>query len=149
LQVFFVRRDQLREYQPGSDPSKLLSDFGELNYPVVVNDQVRSSVVVVKNNGRWQMGEIGESVLAKLIARYRKSEANQPSNDPEFLVHVGALGFYFLGRYADARLQLTLLSGEPNTKLQVGSSLPADQVFAFLATLARSQNDSSPHVKKT
>jgi hypothetical protein len=39
LRVFFVRRDQLREYQPGADPAQLLTDFGEMNYPVLLRSR--------------------------------------------------------------------------------------------------------------
>jgi hypothetical protein len=46
IPVLVVSLNQLRQYEPGSDPNKLLTDFNQIHYPVMVGDQVRSAILV-------------------------------------------------------------------------------------------------------
>jgi len=93
LRVMFVRLDRLRAYQPG-DPDKLLTDLHQINYPVLVNQSTRSSVVVQEENGRWKTATLGNGALARQIAEARKTMPAAGASPP-FVLHVGALGLYF------------------------------------------------------
>ena len=146
LRVYFVRLDQLREYQPGSDPNRLLNDLNQMNYPVLSRDKVRSSVVVQQVDNRWRLSKLGQGGLAQQIAAVRKNPAGTVP-DPtaqQFIVHVGALGLYFLGHREGDKLMLTPVTVPTGLNLRAGTPAPAEEVFAALLPLARSQREDAP-----
>ena len=145
LPVMFVRLDQLRQYQPGTDVNSLLGQSNEVNYPVLANNQVRSSVVVQQVNGRWKTGTLGNGGLAKHIADARKARTGAEGAGQQALVHVGSLGFYFLGeRNSDNKWTLTPLVSNPYLNLAAGRAVPAEEVFSRLATAAKALRDDAP-----
>lgn len=140
--VQMVRLDALRQYQAGTDPSSLLTEENRIIYPVMVRDQVKSSIIVEGSGNEWKASSFGGPHLVQQMARYR-TEATTRLNAPAdsvTVVHVAALNLYFLGYRADGRLMLIPLENHADYKLEAGSSLPADQVFAALAPIARNYN---------
>jgi hypothetical protein len=141
VRVQMVRLDALKQYGSG-DPGGLLTDANRVIYPVAVKDQVKSSIVVEGSGNQWKATSFGGPHLVRQIARFR-ADVNarlKPAPDSVIVVHVAALNLYFLGYRVDGRLMLTPLETHPNYKLEAGSSLPAEQVFAALATIAKSYN---------
>jgi hypothetical protein len=145
LRVTLVRLDQLRQYQPGGDPNSLLTDTRQLNYPVLVGEQPRAFVVVREVDGKWRTASLGDGGLAKQVASFRAAPG-QPAaaGTQDAIVHVAALGVYFLGRRADDRLLLTPLASHPEFNLRAGATLPAEEVFASLVEAAKALRDDAP-----
>jgi len=144
LGVLVVSLNQLRQYEPGSDPNRLLTDFNQIHYPVVVGDQVRSAILVDQVNGKWKAGTFGATNLAKLIATARKgTQTSNPSQD--VVVEVPSLGLYFLGhRTEDNKLTLTPLTDYAVFGLRAGGAMPAEEVLAALVPAAKSLNTDAP-----
>jgi hypothetical protein len=142
VRVQMVRLDALRQYQAGADPASLLTEANRIIYPVMVRDQVKSSVIVEGSGSEWKPSSFGGPHLVGQLARYRTDVTGRPNvaADSLTVVHVAALNLYFLGYRMDGRLMLTPLENHPDYKLEAGSSLPADQVFAVLAPIARNYN---------
>jgi hypothetical protein len=139
LPVMFVRLDQLRGYQAGTDVNSLLGQSNEVNFPVIANNQVRSSVVVEQVNGRWKTGTLGNGALAKHIAAVRRDRTGAA------LVHFAALGLYFLGeRNTDNKWTLTPLVSNSELNLAAGRPIPAEEVFTRLAGAAKTLRDDAP-----
>lgn len=142
IRVQIVRLDALRQYEAGADPGPLLTDASRVIYPVTVNSQVKSSIIVEGSAGQWKATSYGGPHLVRQMARYR-TDVNarlKPAPDSLSVVHVAALNLYFLGYRVDGRLMLTPLESHATYKLEAGASLPADQVFATLVPFARSYN---------
>ena len=72
LRVFMVRLDQLQKYQPGSDPNNILSGGDLVIYPVIVEEQVRSSIVVEKVKERWNATSFAAQTRSKCLPRCGK-----------------------------------------------------------------------------
>ena len=144
IHVLVVSLNQLRQYEPGSDPNRLLTDFNQIHYPVVVGDQVRSAILVDQANGKWKAGTFGAANLAKLIAAARKdTQTSNPSQDA--VVQVPSLGLYFLGhRTEDNKLTLTPLTDIAVFGLRAGGAMPAEEVFAALVPAAKSLKTDAP-----
>lgn len=139
--VFDVRLDQLREYREGTDADRLLNDANRIVYPVVVREQVRSSISVEKKDGKWRAVDFGNTGLAKQIsATTRAMAANQRPEDTPVLVHVLPFNLYFLGHHLESRLLLTPLADYSTFNLKAGTTTPANDVMAALAVFARSYN---------
>lgn len=142
IRVQMVRLDALQQYQPSTDPGSLLTEANRVIYPVAVRGQVKSSVIVEGSAGQWRATSFGGPHLVRQMARFRDevSERLKPAADSLTVVHVAALNLYFLGYRVEGRLMLTPLENHPNYRLEAGSSLPAEQVFATLAPIAKSYN---------
>jgi hypothetical protein len=142
VRVQMVRLDALRAYVAGADPGGLLTEANRVIYPVSVNDQVKSSIVVEGSGNQWKASSFGGPHLVRQMARYRADVTARlkPAADSVTLVHVAALNVYFLGYRVDGRLMLTPLENHPEYRLEAGSSVPADQVFATLVPIARNYN---------
>jgi len=132
MQVFRVPLDELRNYQPNSDPERLLVDADRIIYPVVVRD-IRSLVIVEKTAKGWQPTNLGSPKLAKVLFDRRKEKS-------DFIVWVPALNLYFVANRVDNKLMLTPVLDDPNVELSAGRTLPADKVFSLIVPAAKSYN---------
>jgi hypothetical protein len=137
-----VRLDALRKYSAGADPASLLTESNRVIYPVTVDNQPRSSVIVEGSGSQWKFTSFGGPRLVRQVARFRAEVTSRVKapNDAVTLVHVAALNLYFLGYRDDGRLMLTPLETTAAYKLEAGASLPADQVFSALSVNAREYN---------
>lgn len=145
IPVIFVGLNQLREYKQGSDPNALLSSISQTNYPVMARGQVRSSVVVEQVNGKWHTASLGNGALAKAIAAVRKpAAAGAAASGQQALIYVGALGIHFVGERVENKWMLTPLSSSSELDLRAGAAVPAEEVFARLAAVARTLKDDAP-----
>jgi len=142
VRVQMVRLDALRQYEASVDPGRLLAEANRVIYPVAVKDQVKSSIIVEGSGSQWKASSFGGPHFVRQMARYRTDVATRfkPAPDSVSVVHVAALNLYFLGYRLDGRLMLTPLENHPTYRLEAGASLPAEQVFAALAPIARDYN---------
>jgi hypothetical protein len=142
IRVQIVRLDALQQFAPGADPGQLLTEANRVIYPVVVRNQVKSSIIVEGSGGQWKFTDFGGPRLVRQVSQFRTdvTERLKPAPDSLTVVHVAALNLYFLGYRVDGRLMLTPIETHAEYKLEAGSSLPADQVFTALAPFAKSYN---------
>jgi len=142
LHVFFVRLDQLQEYQPGSDPNRLLIDRKRIIFPVIVKKQVRSSIVVDMVNERWQATGFGGPNLMKMFSKVRSAAADSTGLPlPSFFaVQVLALNLNFIAHRIDNELMLTPVLNDPSFEFKAGVALPAADAFERILPAAREHN---------
>ena len=136
LEVFNVGLGQLKGYKSGQDAASLLTKSSASVYPVLVNDQTRSSVTIVHKEGGYEASSFGNAEIVKRIMALR----NKESGTAAFIVRVPALSFYFLGTGAGAELRLTPIVDDPRTGLHAGEPLPAGAVLSQLVPLALAYN---------
>jgi hypothetical protein len=135
---FLVRLDQLRDYQPNKDAASLMSGGDKVVYPVTINGQVRSSIVVDKGASGWKAVAFGGP---QLIRRFSEARSKVSAQDTAtILVNVASLGVYFLGEVRGGQLMLSALADQPDLNLKAGSTEVASKIFAALAPIARSHN---------
>lgn len=139
LRVFMVRLDELQEYQPGSDPSGLLGAGDRVIYPVMFEEQARSSIGVGKVGERWVVTDFGSPVLLKMLTKVRKasSDATGLPISSYFVVQVPALNLYFVAHRASEGLMLTPLVDDPSYGFEAGITMPAEEVFTAILPAAR------------
>lgn len=145
LRVFMVRLDQLQKYQPGSDPNKILSGGDLVIYPVTVEEQVRSSIVVAKAKERWNATSFGGSNQVKMLTKGRKADSDSTGLpiSSYFVVQVPSLNLYFIAHQADEVLMLTPLLDDPSYGFKEGFTMPADKVFEAILPAAK-RHDGLP-----
>lgn len=141
IKILVVPLNQLLRYERGSDPTKLLTDFNQVHYPVLVNEQVRSAILVDQTGGKWKAGTFGASKLAKLIGAARTPNQNSTQDS---VVQIPALGLYFLAHTAENRMTLTALSDSADFGFKAGGVMPADEVFAALVLAAKRLKADAP-----
>jgi hypothetical protein len=147
MRVLMVRLDRLREYRPETKTSEMLEDTHEVRYPVSVDGQVRTSVVMRQIEGKWQVARIGRPALTQSltdIVRKRVAMGRAPA-EALFEVEIPALSLYFVGREADSRLMLTSTVDDARFDLKQGEELDAQQLFARIAPYARDLK-TGPHL---
>jgi hypothetical protein len=146
LHIYRVRLDQLREYEPGGDPEKLLSDIGQDLYPVSVAGAVRSSVLIEKKGGQWSAVSFGGANLVKVLGQRLadNSTTSKVAAASYFEVHVAALNMYFLGYRQESRLMLVPLIDDAKLKFTAGMPVPAAEVFAALVPAAKAVPPDKP-----
>jgi hypothetical protein len=141
LPVSRIQLDQLRAYQPGSDPSKLMMDVGQMMYPVTAREQVRSSIVVVKDGDAWKEAKFGGPAAIKAITSARaKDQGEGKASGPYTLVQVPALNMYFLARQADGKWMFVPAIDDPANNFRAGVAVPAEEALRALSTAAQKYN---------
>jgi len=142
LPVAMVQLDDLRAYRPGNDPAALLRDLHKIVFPILVNNQVRSSITVERRESRWQGTSFGAPTLAGMTERARRASSSASGVAPSsyVLVHVAALNRHYLGHRAGNRLILTTIVDDPVLRLPAGRDIPAADLFAALVPIAQRHN---------
>ena len=130
LQVFMVGLGQLKEYQPGQDPQKLFIEIGRVIYPVMVDDQLRTSLEVEKSGEEWQGTSFGNPNLIQMLSRVRQEKT-------DFVVWIPALNLYFIGSKPTGELLLVPVLDDPQLKLFAGKAIPAGEAFAQILPTAK------------
>jgi len=146
IQVFMVQLDHLQEYEVGTDPESLLSGGDEFSYPVLIREEVRSSIVIMKRNEEWEAVSFGWSNLITLLTEIRKvtSERTGLPLSSFFAVRIPALNLYFLAHRTENNiLMLTPLLDDRGFGFEAGVTMPADAVFETILPAAQ-QHDGSP-----
>lgn len=137
MRILMVRLDQLREYRPGTKISEMLEDTHEVRYPISVDGQVRTSVVMHQIEGKWQVAKFGRPALTQAVtAVVRKHVARTPA-EGLFEVKIPALNLYFVGWEAESSLMLTATMDDSRFDLKQGEELDAKQLFTRIAPYAR------------
>jgi hypothetical protein len=142
VSVFMVELGDLRAYQAGSDPAKLLKPIDKLIYPVNVKNEVRSSIVLQKGKDGWKASDFGGANFARLVTRARDESAKATGLPTAgyFVVQVPALNAYFLGYRQNDKLMVASLADDSALNLRAGAALPAEQVFGDLVPFAQKYN---------
>jgi hypothetical protein len=133
MSLFSVRLDTLTAYQGSGDPSILLQDAHKTIYPVMVDQQVVSSVAVTQRGDGWRATDFGNSALTRALMAHRQSQG-------DFAVWVPALKIYFTARGTGNALTLTPIMDDPRFDLKSGDGIPASNVFAALQRGASGYN---------
>jgi len=139
---YMIRLDELQKYQPGQPASKLLHATGRLIYPLEVNRNPQSSVVLTFKEQGWVVESFGATSQTKMFAKQRRTVAEKVGRSEKelFQVRVPALQLMFVGVELDGRLSFTPLFEMSLYGLREGQSYPAEQVLEMLLPAARKHN---------
>jgi len=99
MQVFMVPLDRLQGYQSGMAPEPLLVDTKHTLYPILVDAQSRSSIMMSVIEGSWKAVSFGSPRMIRMLSAARgnvASGAGVPLSSI-FLIEVPALNLYLLG----------------------------------------------------
>jgi hypothetical protein len=99
MQVFMVPLDRLQGYQGGMAPEPLLVDTKHALYPILVDAQARSSIMMSEVQGSWKAVSFGSPRMIRMLSAARgnvASGAGVPLSSI-FLIEVPALNLYLLG----------------------------------------------------
>jgi hypothetical protein len=132
LSDFIVGLDDLRSWQPGTDPMGLLRPTGLVVYPVTTGGAVRSSVTLKKQDSAWQAAAFGAPAQSQAVAGARASVTDK-AKIPEtqtFQVRIPAFNLVFVAYVDSGRLMLTPVVDTQRYDLSAGVAVAADQVFA-------------------
>lgn len=139
FKVYMVRLDELQSYQTGSDPRPLLHETNGRIFPLMLNDQVRSSAMVDLSKKDQddefilRVTQLGSPSLIKVLAEFRQElEQKKECEGTCFVVWIPALKRYFLGDKTSEGIKLKVLIDGPGVELKKGDFLPAEQVFLIL-----------------
>lgn len=143
--IFEVSLNDLRDFAPGKEANKLLSDTCQLLIPIEVDKEVRTSVTIrfipgtqgegdKKENGvGWRLTRWG---LPKLIGQLTEK---LPPKTRGILVSIPALNRNFLGYKDETDIKLVPLV--PDRLFEKGTPLSAKEVFLRLVPEAESVDD--------
>jgi hypothetical protein len=134
LTVFRIQLDQLIAFKEADDPKKLLIDDKRITYPIVVNQEVVSSLSVAQvAGGGWRATDYGSANVVKALSRVRQ-------NASDFIVEIPALKLYFIGSNRDSTLFLTPAIDDPRFSFSAGRAMSAASVILAVQPFANDYN---------
>lgn len=139
IDIYTIGLTRIREYKPGDKVAPLISQLESRLFPLSVDGQVRSSLVVsrVIGTGDFITTAYGLQQLVTLVMRHKKS-------DSDFVVWFPVLNLHFVGDHPDETLKLTPLATRTLYGLTEGVPVEAAVVFAILAQQARAHDEHNP-----
>lgn len=140
IEVYVVGLDQLKGWSERDDANALIlkNKSVEAVYPVMIGNQVKSTVSIFKTEGGYRPATFGDAEIANALARYRRSDA-------AFIVRVPVAGTYFIGQKSDNEVYLTPvyeMARLPNSP--PGRATRSADLLPQLAALAKAQDADMP-----
>jgi hypothetical protein len=142
LQDFIVPLDNLMKFTGSFKFEEFLIKTNLINYPVLVKDQIRSSLTISKSNEKWQPVSYGGSNMIKLIFNnltINKKQTGLPESS-YFIVQIPSLNLYFLGYKIENDLMLVPILDDSSLDFKAGSSIKAERVFNSVLPLAKAHD---------
>jgi hypothetical protein len=105
--IYYVRADQLKEYQPGTDAGKLMISANRRLYPVLVNGQGKLLITIEKAETGWRMVSFGQADVAPALTKIKRDKVARTKTGPGasesnyFVVQIPSMHLNFLA-YAPA-----------------------------------------------
>lgn len=142
LREYFVSLESLKSYKADSNPGDLLEDSGQVIFPLLVDERVKSSVTLVQQEGKWITHSFGAPVFVGLISKTRSDLSNQMDKQIQdfFLVKAPALNVFFVGYYLQGEVMLAPLQDEPRFNFEAGQTIRADDAFREMQIAAEKHN---------
>jgi hypothetical protein len=72
--VFYVYDNDLKEFSPSADPSKLIRNIDTRVYPVTVRGEGRILITMRKQKGEWQKPSFGQQDIAANLTKITNAE---------------------------------------------------------------------------
>ena len=153
LRLYTVSLVKLASFKPGDNPKTLLVDTHSLIYPVTIDKQFRSSLIVKETYIQFPKAQHWTSPrkaiesmkarhtgtgFSKLMSKIGKLNPSSSS----FLVSFVPLKLLLLGDHKVERLVLTAIEDNRNYKLIAGNEYDAAELFNKLACDAKIVYDS-------
>lgn len=140
LQAFAVTVDDLRKFHPGTNSESLLSPLGKVIFPVVLGEEVLSSITIEKSHGKLTATNFGGAKFIQALEKVRGAVREASAGGEIFIVHINVVNSYFIGFRSAGKLMLAALVDLPNLDIVAGRIRPAEDVFASLAPVAQRYN---------
>jgi hypothetical protein len=142
IQVFMVGLENLKNYETGSDPEKLIVGGNRLIYPVLVQEKTRTSIEFEKVDNDWQATAFGGSNLINQLNSVRAllMKDQNLGISSFFAVHIPSLNLYFMAHKSEDELILTPILEDPGYGFEKGKPMPALKVFEILLPAAKDHN---------
>jgi hypothetical protein len=129
--LYYVRADQLKEYQPGTDAGKLMINANRRLYPVVVDGIGRLLITIEKAGDAWRMVSFGQQDIAPTLTKIKHDKLRRTASGPGasdtnyFAVQIPSMHLNFLayaaapgpGGSEDSKRQVTLIPLVSGTQL--------------------------------
>ena len=142
LQDFIVRLDKLKSYVPGGRLDELLTATDQVIYPVLVKDQVRSSITISKTGESWQAVSFGGPNFIKLISGTlaENTKATRLDSSAYQVVRIPSLNLFFLGVHLNNELMFVPVTDNARLKFRAGAGMKAENVFSAILPEAKAHN---------
>lgn len=142
MQVYMVPLDRLRNYAGGTPPESLLMDTRHILYPVRVDNQTRSSLMLAEAQGSWKAVSFGSPTLIRKICEARMISVGVTgmATVEHFVVEIPALNLHFIGIRQGGALKLAPIVDDARLDFRAGISQPAERVFTALVPYAKAHD---------
>lgn len=137
LPEFQIRLDDLKGYAAGTNPGRLLHESGLFLFPVLVGEQVRSSLTIQHERGAFKAVAFGAPGFMRQTSRAVGGIGDAAERSEAFLVRIPALNVFFVGYSDGGKLLFASVLDDPRFDLKSGEPLPAEKVLERLAPAAR------------
>lgn len=157
LRLYTVSLVKLASFKPGDNPNKLLEDTHSLIFPITIDKQFRSSLIVKETSLPKTLWMSPSKAIESMKARHTgtgfprlmsKIEKLAPSSS-SFLVSFAPLRLLLLGDRKAERLMLTVIEENPNYQLSAGKEYDAAELLHKLAGDAKRAYESEQLIRRT
>ena len=148
LPMYMIGLSDLTAFRPGQNVRALLMDMQEQMFPLAVDGDVRTSVIVRKRTGDiWEATQFVHGPVGKAVhdSRANVSKARGIDATKLILIEIPALTTRLLGYDENGTLMVTPVYDVPGTSLHADGSYKASDVFALLQPLAAQVDPNVPN----
>lgn len=131
LPEYIVQLDELRRYDAGTSPGRLLHESGLFLFPVLVGTNVRSSLTIQHERGAFRAVAFGAPAF---MQRTSRALDGRPGS---VLVRVPSLNVFFVAFSEGDRLLFASVLDDTRFGLKSGEPVPAEKALERLVPAAK------------
>ena len=100
--LYYVRADQLKDYQPGSDAGRLMVNANRRLYPVLLKNEGKLLITVERTATDWRMVSFGQADIAPALTKIKRDKVARTTVGPGssganyFVVQIPSMHLNFL-----------------------------------------------------
>ncbi len=138
LPEFLIRLDELQRFEAGADPGRLLHENGLFLFPVLVGENVRSSLSIRHDQGAFKAVAFGAPAFIRkageVVARI---PGGADAHARAVLVRVPALNVFFVAFEEEGKLLFASVLDDARFGLKAGEPIPAAMALEHLVPAAK------------
>lgn len=140
IPVHYISLDDLREHDVSLDPHQIIVNGDEELFPVEVDGQVRTSVVVKLEGGQWSPTSYGDASYVQAIDEVRREHALDTGRGHHeyFMIVIPGMHHTFIAHYDDEdSLHLTTIFDHEHLTIGAGETDAAAAIVEALTEAAQ------------
>jgi Peptidase_C39 like family len=133
LAAFVLGSRRMKKPRGKENAGQILANAFEIHYPIVIDQEPVTSIIIRKRAGQWNFALIGDKKAVNAFSTLKVIPAPRGKKPEYFILHIQSMNLTFLAYFLENKtLYLVPTTEEPDLNFKLHHPLPAEEVILEL-----------------